>query len=179
MVITHLNKRSDARKAMQMIAGSHVLVAAVRVVLVTARDPSDKARRLVLPIKLNIGPDGTGFAFRVVPKAHPICGEVPTVEWETESVGDMSADDVLIDSTPRAQAAVEKTTEVCDWLRDLLKAGPVEAAAMWKASEGKDYGKRRVQSALRTIKAHCEVMGYQGKWHYRLASPESSTKGLS
>jgi KaiC/GvpD/RAD55 family RecA-like ATPase len=175
LVITHLNKRSDARKAMQMIAGSHIIVAAVRVVLVTARDPNDKARRLVLPIKLNIGPDGNGFAFRVEPRSHPVCGDVPAVEWEPERVGDMSADDVLIDSTPRAQAAVEKSTEVCEWLRDLLKVGPVEARSMWNQAKEKGFGERRVKTALKIINATCEVLGYQGKWHYRL-QPESDTR---
>jgi KaiC/GvpD/RAD55 family RecA-like ATPase len=173
LVITHLNKRSDARKAMQMIAGSHIIVAAVRVVLVTARDPNDKARRLVLPIKLNIGPDGTGFAFRVVTKQHPVCGDMPTIEWEAERVGDMSADDVLIDSTPRAQAAVEKSTEVCDWLRNLFKDGPVEGRTMWRKSKEEGYSERRVKSSLKAIKAVCEKLGYQGAWHYRL--PNSDT----
>jgi putative DNA primase/helicase len=174
LVITHLNKRSDARKAMQMIAGSHVIVAAVRVVLVTARDPNDKGRRLLLPIKCNIGPDSLGFAFRVIPKTHTVCGDVPVAEWETEKVGDLSADDVLIDSTPRAQAAVEKSTEVCDWLKDLLRKEPVEGRVMWEKAKAKDYGERRVKSALKMIGATCEVLGYQGKWHYRL--PESDKK---
>jgi len=87
----------------------------------------------------------------------------------------MSADDVLIDSTPRAQAAVEKSTEVCEWLRDLLKAGPVEARAMWNQAKDKGFGERRVKTALKIINATCEVLGYQGKWHYRLL-PESDTR---
>ena len=91
-----MNKRSDARKAMQMIAGSHVIVAAVRVVLVIARDPNDKARRLILPIKLNIGPEDLGFAFRVAARSHPTCGDVPTCDWERDNVSDVNADDVLI-----------------------------------------------------------------------------------
>lgn len=173
LVITHMNKRSDARKAMQMIAGSHIIVAAVRVVLVTARDPNDKKRRLVLPIKLNIGPDDLGFAFRVTLKDHPICGEVPTAEWEQDHIADMSADDVLIDSTPRAQAAVEKSCEVQLWLREILKE-PLEARAMWNKAKEKGYGERRVKTALKAIKATCELMGFQGKWHYRL--PVSDTK---
>jgi hypothetical protein len=173
LVITHLNKRSDARKAMQMIAGSHIIVAAVRVVLVTARDPNDKSRRLVLPIKLNIGPDGTGFGFRVVAKPHAVCGDIPTVEWEAERVGDLSADDVLIDSTPRAQAAVEKSAEVCDWLRELLKGGAIVGSALWSQAKAKEFSERRVKSALKTLNATCEVLGYQGKWHYSL--PVSDT----
>ena len=175
LVITHMNKRSDARKAMQMIAGSHVIVAAVRVVLVMARDPNDKQRRLILPIKLNIGPDGMGFAFRVIAGGHPTCGEVPTCEWETDNVSDLNADDVLIDSTPRAQAAVEKSCEIQMWLRESLKGGPIEARVMWNTAKEKGYGERRVKTALKAIRATCEILGYQGKWHYRL--PVSDTSG--
>lgn len=174
LIITHMNKRSDARKAMQMIAGSHVIVAAVRVVLVTARDPNDKARRLLLPIKLNIGPDDTGFAFRVTPRVHAVCGDVPACEWEADGVEDMSADDVLIDNTPRAQAAVEKSNEVQDWLREYLKREPVAASSLWAKAKEMGYGERRVKQALKVIKASCEILGYQGKWHWRLT--ESGTK---
>src|SRR5262249_50944467 len=81
-VITHLNKRGDARKAMQMIAGSHVITAAVRVALVTARDPNDRQRRLLLPVKLNIDSDDGGFAFRIEAVEHPVAGRVPRVVWE-------------------------------------------------------------------------------------------------
>lgn len=174
LVITHMNKRSDARKAMQMIAGNHVIVAAVRIVLVTARDPNDKARRLVLPIKVNIGPENLGFAFRVVVKKHAECGDVPSAEWEPEHVSDLSADDVLIDSTPRAQAAVEKSNEVQEWLRELLKGEPVAAATLWRKADEKQFAERRVRTALKAIKAVCETLGYQGKWHWRL--PDLVTK---
>jgi putative DNA primase/helicase len=176
LVITHLNKRSDAKKAMQMVAGSHVIVAAVRVVLVTARDPNDKQRRLILPIKLNIGPDDLGFAFRVIARPHATCGDVPTCEWEAQTISDLNADDVLIDSTPRAQAAVEKQCEVQQWLRELLKAEPVEARVMWNKAKEKSYGERRVKTALKAIKATCEVLGYQGKWRWRL--PVSDISGI-
>lgn len=174
LVITHLNKRSDARKAMQMIAGSHIIVAAVRVALVTARDPNDKGRRLLLPIKINIGPDDGGFAFRIVATEHALCGEVPRVEWEAARVVDVSADDALIDSTPRAQAAVEKSSEVQDWLRDLLRTGPIPATTMWQRAKEKNFSERRVRSSLKAIRAIGELKGFQGKWHYRL--PESDTE---
>ncbi len=176
LLITHLNKRSDARKSMQMIAGSHVIVAAVRVVLATARDPNDKQRRLVLPIKLNIGPDGGGFAFRIEPRPHSVCGEVAGIIWEANRVADISADDALIDSTPRAQAAVEKTAEVCDWLRNLLGNGPIEARIVWEKAKEKRYSERRVKQAQKAIKAACGAMGYQGKWHWWMPVSEVETQ---
>lgn len=174
LVITHLNKRSDARKALQLVAGSHVIVAAVRCVLVTARDPNEKNRRLLLPIKLNIARDDGGFAFRIEVERHRVAGEIPRVEWEAGRVLDMTADEALIDSTPRAQAAVEKANEVQDWVRDLLRIEPVLAATMWRQAKEKGFNERRVRNALKALHARCELMGYQGRWHYRL--PESDGK---
>jgi putative DNA primase/helicase len=168
LIITHMNKRSDARKAMQMIAGNHVIVAAVRVVLVTARDPNDTDRVLLLPIKLNIGPRNLGFGFRVGVKTHPIAGKQPMVEWEPEMVGDMSADDVLIDSTPRAQAAVEKSKEVQAWLREVLAKGPVEANELWALAKLHKYSERKVRDALTAIKAVSIAQGFPAKWRYEL-----------
>jgi hypothetical protein len=168
LVVTHLNKRSDARRALQLVAGSHVITAAVRVALVTARDPRDRHRRLLLPIKLNIDRDNGGFAYRIAPERHAVCGEVPRVQWEGDRVRDLTADEVLCDSTPRAQAAVDKANECQDWLRDLLRTEPVQAATMWHQAKEKGYSERRVRAALRAIGATAEVLGYQGKWHYRL-----------
>lgn len=169
LVITHLNKRSDARKALQLVAGSHVITAAVRVALVTARDPNDQPRRLLLPIKLNIDRDAGGFAFRIEAERHAV-GEIPRVEWERERVTDLTADEALIDSTPRAQAAVEKSVEVQDWARELLRSGPVAAKSVWKQAGERGFSERRVRNAMRAIKAVCELMGYQGEWHWRLPS---------
>jgi putative DNA primase/helicase len=175
LVVTHLNKRSDARKALQLVAGSHIITAAVRVALVTARDPNDRHRRLLLPIKLNIDSDDGGFAFRIVVQSHAICGNVPRIEWEPERVADLTADEALIDSTPRAQAAVEKATEVQDWLRDLLRFEAVLATTIWSQAKEKKFSERRVRAALKSLKATCEVLGFQGRWHYRL--PDSDGKG--
>lgn len=170
LVVTHLNKRSDARKAMNLVAGSHVIVAAVRVALVTARDPNDKARRLLLPIKINIDADDGGFAFRIAPTSHPICGAVPRVEWESGRVADISADDALIDQTPRAQAAVEKSGEVRDWLREQLSLEPLLAATLWQRAKDAKFSERRVRAALKALGAVSEICGYQGRWNYRLPS---------
>jgi KaiC/GvpD/RAD55 family RecA-like ATPase len=168
VIVTHLNKRADARRAMHMIAGSHVIVAAVRTAFATARDPNDPARRLLLPLKLNIAKEDGGFAFRMEDAQHDVCGSTPRVVWESDRVNDLSADDALIDQTPRAQASVEKSAEVQAWLTELLRHGAVEARTMWRQAEEHGYNERRVRQALKHLKAECEVKGYQGKWHYWL-----------
>src|SRR5258708_12057846 len=63
LVITPLNKRSDARKAMQMIAGSHVIVAAVRLAPVPAPGPNEYAPSPPLPHNDQHGPHSTGITF--------------------------------------------------------------------------------------------------------------------
>ncbi len=35
----------------------------------------------------------------------------------------------------------------------------------------KGYGERRVNTVLKAIRATCEILGYQGKWDYRLPVP--------
>jgi len=169
LVITHLNKRADARNAMQMIAGSHVIVAAVRVVFVMGRDPEDNDRFVMLPIKMNIGPSNEGFAFRVVVKKHSVCGDVPTVSWEIDHERGLTANEALIDMSPRSTATSEKAVEVCDWLRGLLRDGPVMAAALWDAAESEGYSTRAVKSALKMIKAVPRKVGMTGKWQWSLA----------
>jgi len=170
IIVTHLNKRADAKRAMHLIAGSHVIVAAVRTAFATARDPNDSARRLMLPLKLNIAKEDGGFAFRLEDTQHEVCGSTPRIVWEAERVNDLSADDALIDQTPRAQAATEKSAEVQAWLTEVLKYGPVEACSVWRQAEAKGYSQRRVRAGLKALKAGGEPKGYQGKWHYSLPS---------
>jgi KaiC/GvpD/RAD55 family RecA-like ATPase len=177
IIVTHLNKRADARKAMHMIAGSHVIIAAVRAAFCTARDPNDKSRRLMLPLKVNLAKEEGGFAFSIEEAEHPICGGMPRVVWESSRVTDVDADDALVDQTPRSKAAVEKTAEVQTWLRELLQHGAVPAQEIWRQAEARDYSVRRVRSALKTLGAASVCTGYQGPWDYRLL--ETSTKGAA
>jgi hypothetical protein len=169
LIDTHFNKRSDAKTAMQMIAGNHVIIAAPRIVLVTARDPADPSRRLILPVKLNVGPDQMGFAFRLVGKEHEVCGNVVTVEWESKHETKLRANDVLVDSTPRALAAVAKTDEIRDWARELLKDGkPVASEVLMKEAKKKGFAANRVRVALKDINALASPSGRGGKWQYQL-----------
>ena len=76
---------------MYRATGSLAFVAAARAVFVVVRDNDDQDRRLILPIKNNLGSDSTGFAYRVQQASNL----APVIEWEPETIS-ISADDALI-----------------------------------------------------------------------------------
>ena len=61
--VTHLNKGGGSPIYRTM--GSLAFAAAARGVFGVVRDPDQEDRRLLLPIKNNIGNDRTGFAYRI------------------------------------------------------------------------------------------------------------------
>lgn len=62
LAISHLRK-SVAGDAVLQVTGSLAFAAAARAVYIVARDPDDRARRLMLPAKNNIGEDRTGYGY--------------------------------------------------------------------------------------------------------------------
>lgn len=169
LVITHMNKRGDAKTAMQLVAGSHVLIAAVRIALAMARDPNDAARRLLLGLKVNIDAETGGHAFRVDVKEHDEVGEVPVIVWEEQRVTNMTAQDVLIDSTPKAQANVEKTMEIQEWLKARLANGALQAVQLFEEAEDKGYTIPRVRLALKHMGAWWERRAFKGPVYWSLS----------
>jgi putative DNA primase/helicase len=64
LVVSHLNKANGAN-AVYRITGSLAFVVAARAVFAIARDPERSERRLMLPIKNNLGRDTEGYAYAV------------------------------------------------------------------------------------------------------------------
>ena len=63
--ILHLSKGGRTRNPLAAIAGSNALGAAARMAHLVCSDPADPARRLLLQIKNNLGPEAPGLAFHV------------------------------------------------------------------------------------------------------------------
>lgn len=107
--IHHLNKGSG-QKAVYRISGSLAFSAAARAAFLVQDDPTDPAQRLVLPVKVNLGPDAAGYRFQVQPKAVFIedeATEVPVIAWSNERPTER-ADEVLNPNEEAARKALKK-----------------------------------------------------------------------
>ena len=151
VAVTHLNKsgQGNAQSAIYRAMGSLAFTAAARTVHLVTRDPEDPERRLMVPIKNNLGQDRTGFGFTLA-----LTNEGGTaVQWESQPT-DESAD-ALLDRLSRPgvgnAAASSKFDEAVDWLKEELKNGPVATSVLQLAAEAEGISPKtlkRARSAL-------------------------------
>jgi hypothetical protein len=64
LMVAHTGK-ADGRRAVHRVLGSVGWINAVRAAVLVSDDPDDAGRKLVLPLKANLSPSRTGFAYRL------------------------------------------------------------------------------------------------------------------
>jgi energy-coupling factor transporter ATP-binding protein EcfA2 len=156
VAVSHLRK-SGAGEAMLQVTGSLAFVAAARAVYIVAKDQADPARRLMLPMKNNLGDDQTGYAFRIESVNLPGSIETSRVTWEAGRVT-VTADEALAP----AQASEERTevAEAADWLRGVIAGGAIEAKDVLRFGEAQGFNGRTVQRARERIGAISKREGF-------------------
>jgi putative DNA primase/helicase len=131
-----------------------------------ARDPDDKERRLFLPTKNNLGPEGTGLGFRIGLVETPSGLNAPTIFWDTLPVT-KSANEVLAvsgdsGSAPAARNAAE------DFLRELLADGPVPSKKIEPEANEAGFSWRTVRRAKETLGVAVKKTGVDRGWEWSL-----------
>jgi putative DNA primase/helicase len=168
--VSHLNKVSGT-SAVYRVTGSLAFVAAARAVFAIARDPDQHERRLMLPIKSNLGPDTNGYGYTVSVADN----DAPYVKWADERVT-RTAEEVLTGTvSPREQAIIERGSDVRDWLREELRREPRPAADMWRMAEERGFSRRDVNRAKLGLGITAEPLGFRAAWHWRLPKPSTQT----
>ena len=164
-VVAHLNKGTGA-SAIYRISGSVAFVAAARAAYAVVRDPQDPLRRLVLPVKNNLGTDSSGFSYAI----NVADNDAPYVVWGDEAVTEETADQVLggTHSTPRQEAINADVRAVCEWLKEALAKEAQPAADMWMQAEEKRFSKRDVERAKRQLGVRAAAKGFAGRWQWEL-----------
>jgi putative DNA primase/helicase len=165
VAVSHLNKGSNS-PAIQRTMGSMAFVAAARSVWLVIRDPKEASgpRRLLLPVKANLGPDTGGLSCDV--RTCP-CGQ-PILAWSADPVCE-SADELLsFREDRRTSKPTPALDEAKDWLREALADGPQPSKELF--AEAKDCGISKVtlKRAKSELGIRAEKGGFDGGWMWSL-----------
>ena len=125
LAITHFSK-SGSGSANNRFIGSIAFVAAARAAYIVVRDPEDGDRRLFLPTKNNVGPEGSGLAFRVGLKG--IGGDIfaPMILWEGAVT--TTAEEALATKNGKSGSAPERENAEA-FLRTILADRPLPSSS--------------------------------------------------
>lgn len=154
VVVSHLNKTSGG-SIIYRTMGSLAFTAAARAVLGVTRDKTNKDRRLLLPIKNNIGPDASGLAYIL---HAPASDAVPHLAWDPEPVT-TSAEEAF---APEREGGRTERDEAGDWLRETLSAGPVPANDVFRRAGEEGFSPATIKRAARAVGIVKGRAGFQG-----------------
>ena len=174
IMISHLNKGGNGSgNAMSRVSGSGAYVAVSRAAYLVVKDPDDETetRRIMSPLKNNLGNDRTGYAYRLESWQD---GDIITsrVVFEPDPVT-RQADELLQRSSGGAEDG-SALAEACDFLRQELEGGPkpskqVEASARDAGVSGAALKRARKELGVKARKDG------EGRWHLEL--PNSKAQG--
>jgi hypothetical protein len=164
VALNHLRK-SIGGSSKNRSLGSGAFVQVARIELRVCEDPEDADRRLLLPVKNNLGA-APGLAYRI----ESATNGAGLAKWEDGPVS-ITIGEVEADGGPEDRSAIEEAVE---WLRSFLSEGPI------KASEAKKQAGRDGVSevTLKRAKKRLGVTAEQRErcWWWRL--PTGSDEAL-
>lgn len=170
VAITHLNKGQG--KAIYRSMDSLAFVAAARTVWALATDSEDPDRRLLGPMKNNLGQDRLGRAFRIeeAPNSRER-GEAstgpssPVLHWEDAPVA-IRADELLAQTEGGRKPT--KKEEASDWLLEELGQGPQRVRELQRKAEADGHHWDTVKKAGRQLNVQSKKQGIHGGWVWEL-----------
>jgi hypothetical protein len=166
--VSHLTK-AQGMDALLRLQGSVAFGAAARVVWGITKDKDNDQRRLMLPLKNNLGTDNTGFAYGiescVLEQSDPLIG-TSRIMWESEKIT-LSADEAF---SQGAKDYSEHSTveEAKSFLRDILSNGAVKANNIMKDAKGAGISEATLRRAKTDLKVRAIQDEFHGPWHWRL-----------
>jgi len=165
IAISHLTKNKDGA-AISKVLGSLAFVAAARVVVVVVKDKTNEGRRLLLPMKNNLGNDQAGYAYRIEPVT--VENEINTcrVIWEPEQIT-ITADEALA-AAVTAKVRRPKRDEATSFLTQLLSLGPVAVTAVKSDGDGAGFSWATLRRAADELGVIREKPEFKGGWQWRL-----------
>jgi hypothetical protein len=171
LVVAH-RRKSAGSSADDLALGSRAFTGIARAVWHLSRDTDNKARRLLLPGKNNLAPEGDGLAFTIQ-------GDPPAIAWERDPVG-MSADDALAvengngGDEHKPGPEPEAMTQAAEWLQAELadlQEHPVKALKDDAKAAGLAWRSVQRAAAKLGVKVHRASFGGGCIWRLPKSGP--------
>jgi putative DNA primase/helicase len=131
--VSHLTK-NQTLKAIYRTMGSLAFTAAARAVWVVSKDKDNGERRLFTPCKCNLSVEPTSLAFKIIDGM--VC-------FEPEQLN-ISTDEALSTEPSEDKGALK---EAEDFLREVLKEGPMLSRDVWKEAGDNKISERTLKRA--------------------------------
>lgn len=148
-ILGTIHLRGGSGKSVYRAAGNPAFTTAARAVFGLSRDPDTPGKRLMMPVKLNLAPDGAGLSYRI------------------EDGGKLVWDDQLVpagreDGRSGNETGGRKEREATERLRELLKGGWCPASEVWAMAAEHGFGRGTVHRAGERIGATSKRDGGRG-----------------
>jgi hypothetical protein len=145
--ITHPPKHASG-KAINAFTGSLAFIAVARLGFFVLEEPGTD-RRLLLPVKNNLGPRAPGLACRLAQRIVSNNIVAPHIVWDSTPVT-VTADEAIAAAADSARNA-SALTEAKDFLVDELADGPRPASDVLKRAEAQGITERTLPRARKNL----------------------------
>ena len=168
LVITHFNKPGEklTAAAIHRVMGSMGLVAACRTSHAFVRDPEDREHLMLLPIKVNLGPDIDGFGCRIaLDQKQNLNPSPPYLQWDNEPIKNQTIDAVMARASPREQTRKIREQEVKEWLDGFMKRGSKMLSQEFNEElRQHDYSGKLLRKIMPDLGYRKQKKGFGGQW---------------
>jgi len=151
-------------KALNAVTGSLAFVAAPRLVFLAMEEPGTE-RRLLLPVKNNLGPKAPGLGYSLGQRIVSKSIVASHVLWDSAPVT-MTADEALAASNNGGDQRA--MTEAKEFLREELADGPRAADEIKKAASAAGLSWRTVRRAQERLGIKPKKAGLKEGWIWQL-----------
>jgi hypothetical protein len=149
--VRHLTKAA-ASNAVRAGGGSIAFIGAARVALLVSEHPDDRGkpqherRRVLATVKNNLAPHAPSRIFELYqPEGH----EHPRIRLLGETT--LSADDLNAVHADAAPEERDQASERGDWLREILRDGPLDSKELRKLAREAGYNERTLRRTAQSI----------------------------
>ncbi|MDH5510907.1 MAG: AAA family ATPase [Nitrospinota bacterium] len=164
ILVSHKNKSNNGGAAINRIIGSIGMGAAARAVWGVEKDSDDPERRILGPLKNNIGKDSGCLAYRL-----ESVGESARIVWEPAVNIDFDA--LVLGMNERTKP---EQIQAAEWLEVVLKDGPMKANEIYDLAKSQGIYKRTLNRAKTIAGVKSVKSGFDGGWQWELSSKDAN-----